>query len=53
MISLPNRLTNHRAVSYNKKLLVKNYDSMKALFESEYPLNFRRWGNIFWNILKQ
>jgi hypothetical protein len=37
------RLTNHRAVSYNKKLLVKNYDSMKTLFEVEYLSNFRRW----------
>lgn len=36
-------LTSHTKINYNKKRLVKNYESVRKLFESTYNPQFEQW----------
>lgn len=38
-------LTSHTKIKYDKKQLISNYDSIKALFESKYQHQFEQWAS--------
>jgi hypothetical protein len=38
-----NQLTEHRAITYNKKNLIQNYEKMHTLFDSTYLPKFLKW----------
>ena len=38
-----NHLTQHRAISYNKKRLISNYDQLQTVFEALYQPKFELW----------